>query len=160
MKSLKHLLRDKNGDISILALIMCVLIVFVALAVYTGDVAYTNYYSAQLAMERSINSAVTEYMQSYEIKDVVVDLEPDAIAQLAADNMPDNGLTAQGNGYVLQKDEGTAYSIDDVTVTGTNEYVTMSGTFKMNMPWAIVQSIVWEMPIKATSRIIYISRDE
>ena len=160
MKLFRQFLRAKRGNISILALIICVLIVFVALAVYTGDVAYTNYYSAQLAMERSVNSAIEEYLHGYEIKDVVLQLEPNAIATMAVDNMPDNGLTAQGDGFVLQKGSETAYSIDDITVTGTNEYVTISGTFKMNMPWAIVQSIVFEMPIEATSRIIYIPRDE
>jgi hypothetical protein len=155
---LKRFLKSKDGNFSFLALIILVVIVFVSLGVYTGSMIYTNYYSAQLCMERSIDSAVEEFLKSYEVKDVVVRVDPEAMVDMIADNMLDNGLTAQENGYVLQKGDTTVYGITDVDVTGTSEYVTVSGTFNMPMPWGIAQGTVWEMPVSATGRLIYISR--
>jgi|GEM_PF-3479430 len=79
---------------------------------------------------------------------------------LIADNLIDIGLTAQGDGYVLLKDDNVTYSITDVDISGTDEYVTISGTFEMNMPWGMAQGIVWETPISASSRLMFISRAE
>lgn len=160
MLSLKRLLKSKDGHMTFLAVILLTVIIFIALFVYTGSMLYTNYYGAQHAMERSINSAVAEFLNGYEVKDVVAQVDPEAMKDLIADGMVDNGLTAHGDGYVLLKGDNVAYSITDVEISGTDEYVTISGTFEMNMPWGIAQGIVWETPISASSRLMFISRVE
>jgi len=158
MFSLKRFLKSKDGNMTFLSLILFTVIVFIALGVFTWSVLYTNYYSAQLAMERSINSSVEQFLNSYEVKDVIALVDPEAMEDLIADNMIDNGLTAKGDGYELLKDDNVVYSIMGVDISGTDEYVTISGTFEMNMPWGM--AIVWESPISASSRLVFISRAE
>lgn len=160
MFSLNKLIKSKDGNMTFLSIILFTVIIFVALAVFTWSILYTNYYGAQMAMERSMNSAVEQFLNSYEVKDVVVQVDPEAMKDLIADKMIDNGLTAQGDGYVLLKDDNATYSITDVDITGTDEYVTISGTFEMNMPWGMAQGIVWKTPVSATSRLMFISRAE
>lgn len=158
MRRLCRLLYSKEGNMTFLAIILFIVIVFVALAVYTWSILYTNYYGAQLTLERSINSAVEEFLNSYEVKDVVVRVDPEAMRNLISENMVENGLTAQDGGYALMKDDYVTYSISDVDITGTNEYVTVSGTLAMNMPWGLARGIVWRTPVSATSRLTFISR--
>jgi len=151
-------LKSKDGNLALLALFLAAIIIFASLAIYTGNMVYTNYYSAQIAMERSIDGAMEEYLQSYEVKDIVVRVDPNAVKDLTAENMLVNGLLPRDDGYVLQKGGNVAYTIAAVAYSGTEDYVTISGTFKMRMPWAIAQGIVIEIPVKATSRLTYISR--
>lgn len=157
---MKRFLNSKNGNLLFLSLILFTVIIFVALAVYTWNILYTNYYGAQLAMERSINSAVEEFLNSYEVKDVIGRVDPDEMSDIIAENMTENGLTATQDGYSLLKDEHVTYTISNVDISGTSEYVTISGTFEMNMPWGMVQDIVWSTPVSATSRLMFISRAE
>lgn len=160
MFSLKRFLGSKDGNMTFLSIILFTVIIFVALAVFTWSVLYTNYYGAQMTMERSMNSAVEQFLNSYEVKDAVALVDPEAMDDLIADNMIDNGLTAQGDGYELLKNENVVYSITGVEISGTDEYVTISGTFEMNMPWGMAKSIVWKTPVSATSRLMFISRAE
>lgn len=155
---MKRFLASKNGSMTILALTLFAFIIFVSLAVYTGSILYTNYYDAKLAMERSVNSAVEEFLNSYEVKDVIGRVNPDAMKDLIAENMIDNGLTFTHGGYELLQDDYVTYEISDVDISGTEEYVTISGTFEMNMPLGIVKDIVWRTPVSATSRLTFISR--
>lgn len=160
MFSLKRFLKSKDGNMTFLSIILFTVIIFIALGVFTWSVLYTNYYGAQHAMERSMNSAVEQFLNSYEVKDAVALVDPEAMEDLIADNMVDNGLTAQGDGYELLKDDSVVYSITNVDISGTDEYVTISGTFEMNMPWGMVQGIVWKTPVSASSRLMFISRAE
>jgi len=160
MKSAKKFFKSNDGNILFLSIILFTVIIFIALGVFTWSMLYTNYYGAQSTMERSINSAVEEFLNSYEVKDVVANVDPDAMIDLIDENMIDNGLTAQGDGYVLLKDDDVVYSITDVDISGTDEYVTISGTFEMTMPWGMAKGIVWETPVFASGRLMFISRAE
>ena len=160
MKTLTSFFKSKDGNITFLSIILFTVIVFIALGVFTWSVLYTNYYDAQHAMERSMNSAVEEFLNSYEVKDAVAIVDPVAMEDLIAENMIDNGMTAQGDGYVLLKDNNAVYSITEVDISGTDEYVAISGTFEMNMPWGMAQGIVWETPKSVSSRLMFISRSE
>ena len=68
-----------------------------------------------------------------------------------------NGAVSGTSG---RKDDSVVYSITNVDISGTDEYVTISGTFEMNMPWGIAQGIVWKTPVSASSRLMFISRAE
>jgi len=160
MNRLKNYLKSKDGNITFLSIILFAVIVFVALAIYTWSILYTNYYGAQLAMERSINSSVAEFLNSYEVKDVIYRVDSEAMKDLIAKNMINNGLTAQGDVYALLKGDYVTYSIADVNIYGTDKYVTISGMFEMNMPWGMAKGIVWRIPVSATSRLMFISRAE
>lgn len=160
MTTLKRCLCSKKGNMTFLSIILFTVIVFVALAIYTWSILYTNYYGAQLAMERSINSSVAEFLNSYEVKDVIYRVDPEAMEDLIADNMIRNGLTAKADGYALIKDGYVTYRITHIDISGTEEYVTISGVFEMNMPWGMAQGIVWRTPVSATSRLMFISRAE
>ena len=70
-KQMKRFFKSNDGNILFLSIILFTVVIFIALGVFTWSMLYTNYYGAQSTMERSINSAVEEFLNSYEVKDVV-----------------------------------------------------------------------------------------
>lgn len=156
---LKTFMHSKSGNMAFLALFLCALIIFTSLIVYLGSILYGNYYNGKLMLERAITGAVQEYMQSYEVKDTVAEVDAAVIAGLAEQNLAESGFVKTGTRLDLMDGESLIYSITDFSCTGTDTTVTLAGTFVMQLPFGFAQDMTFDTEIEATSRLIFIAKD-